>query len=259
MNYPLIFITGAVVGINNALWGALKDSPYEGFSWKKIITTVVLAMGIAFGITVVYPIENAVMLFGFTYLLSVFLREYWKSFLRVEDQTKYTIPMAFHIRGRVVTNAWLRFAGALVYVIFLILITVGLFLLGSFDQTRIVWPLYILVGTLGGWISAFGGAWKDAPIEGFQIAKFFRSPIVSLCWSLLLYGFLHSYIAVAYVSLGFTVMTIEFYKSVLSGKTPGKFEGKRILFPMSRQFRTFLLFPYVGTWIYVFYCIFFTR
>ena len=35
----------------------------------------------------------------------------------------------------------------------------------------------LTVGALGGWYSAFGGAWKDAPIEGFQLFKFFRSPL----------------------------------------------------------------------------------
>ena len=35
----------------------------------------------------------------------------------------------------------------------------------------------LTVGALGGWYSAFGGAWKDTPIEGFQLFKCFRSPL----------------------------------------------------------------------------------
>ena len=45
-------------------------------------------------------------------------------------------------------------------------------------------PLVVAVGGLGGWISAFGGAWKDAPKEGFQIFKFFRSPIIASLFAL---------------------------------------------------------------------------
>ena len=44
------------------------------------------------------------------------------------------------------------------------------------------WPTWLTVVTVGGffgWISAFGGAWKDAPIEGFETFKFFRSPGVA--------------------------------------------------------------------------------
>ena len=37
----------------------------------------------------------------------------------------------------------------------------------------------------GGWLTAFGGAWKDAPVEGFETFKFFRSPGISLAWAIL--------------------------------------------------------------------------
>jgi hypothetical protein len=36
-----------------------------------------------------------------------------------------------------------------------------------------------MVASISGWISAFLGAWKDAPIEGFETLKFFRSPVVA--------------------------------------------------------------------------------
>ena len=44
----------------------------------------------------------------------------------------------------------------------------------------------MLVGGTGGWLTAVGGAWKDAPVEGFSGWKFLRSPAVATGWALLL-------------------------------------------------------------------------
>jgi len=159
--------------------------------------------------------------------------------------------MALAIKGNVVKRQSLRLLGAALYLAFLSLVTFGLVRIG-YVGSSVSWWIYILAGTIGGWVSAFGGAWKDAPVEGFQPLKFLRSPLVSLLWSLLLFRFFHSYLEVAYVSLGFTIMTIEFYKSEVSGNTPGKFEGKPVRFPKERMKKQTLLPLYVVTWIYVF-------
>ena len=50
-----------------------------------------------------------------------------------------------------------------------------------------------LVASISGWISAFLGAWKDAPIEGFETLKFFRSPVAAGLYGLLLAPFTTSY------------------------------------------------------------------
>lgn len=75
-----------------------------------------------------------------------------------------------------------------------------------------LWSL-ILVSGAGGWYSAFGGAFKDAPIEGFETLKFFRSPVVATIYGLLVSNFTESYPLIALCAIGFTVATLDTYKT----------------------------------------------
>jgi hypothetical protein len=98
-------------------------------------------------------------------------------------------------------------------------------------QTRgpeLPWLLAIfVVASPGGWISAFGGAWKDAPIEGFHTFKFFRSPAMTFGYGLALSLLTPSYPLVFMGSIGYTVATIETYKTFFfPNKKRGKFQGK---------------------------------
>ena len=79
-------------------------------------------------------------------------------------------------------------------------------------------------------MTAFGGAWKDAPVEGFQLAKFFRSPVVATAWACVLVPFTDQLAVLAVASGGLSVATIETYKTFLAGGAPGKFGDKQIRF-----------------------------
>jgi mannose/fructose/N-acetylgalactosamine-specific phosphotransferase system component IIC len=108
----------------------------------------------------------------------------------------------------------------------------------------------LLVGSLGGWISAFGGAWKDAPVEGFQPFKFVRSPLVALGYALLLAALTTDPVYAAFGALGYTVATLETYKTFFKPNTPrGKFAGKDVRYPewLERRYRFVPL--YVAIWI----------
>jgi hypothetical protein len=74
------------------------------------------------------------------------------------------------------------------------------------------WTVFA-IATISGWISAFLGAWKDAPVEGFQPLKFVRSPLWSGFWGLLLAHFNLSILVVMMAGLGFTIFTLETYKT----------------------------------------------
>ena len=90
----------------------------------------------------------------------------------------------------------------------------------------------LLIGSLGGWISAFGGAWKDAPIEGFELLKFFRSPVIALTYALLIACLTDNYLYIGLCGLGYTIGTIETYETFCFPNKPrGKFAGKEIQYP----------------------------
>jgi len=117
------------------------------------------------------------------------------------------------------------------------------------------WPRWLVALTIGsffGWISAFGGAWKDAPIEGFETFKFFRSPAVAATWAAIVSLFTSSWTAIALAAEGFTVASIETYKTfVFPNKPRGKFAGKPILHPEHLTRRRRFLPLYFGIWALV--------
>ena len=111
----------------------------------------------------------------------------------------------------------------------------------------------LLVGSVGGWLSAFGGAFKDAPIEGFETFKFFRSPARRRwLWALVLALFTSHYLIIALAGLGYTVATIETYKTFFFPNKPrGKFAGKPILFPQLVRWRYRFAPLYAAIWLAV--------
>jgi hypothetical protein len=87
----------------------------------------------------------------------------------------------------------------------------------------------VLVGAVGGWLTAAGGAWKDAPVEGFSGWKFLRSPTVATAWAGVLMLFTHDWVALAVGAGGLSVLSIETYKTFFTrGRPPGKFAGKPV-------------------------------
>jgi hypothetical protein len=109
--------------------------------------------------------------------------------------------------------------------------------------------LVLLVGTVGGWISAIGGAWKDAPIEGFETFKFFRSPAITAVYALLLSPLTDNYTHISLAALGYTIATIETYKTFYKSDTPrGKFAGKPVHYPHMVQARKAFVPIYALIW-----------
>jgi hypothetical protein len=232
-----------------------KDSPHEGFTWGKYLRSAVLStlIAVAWQAAVGFDLASAgsrLVLFGLAYVSERGLVELYKTFLREEDQSKYTIPMQFHVRGRVVRSRRVRWAVAGGWVVVVVLVGAGLVAL----QRSHVTPLtaVLLIGSLGGWLSAVGGAIKDAPIEGFERLKFFRSPAIALAWSLLAACFTKGYLYVALCGLGYTVATIETYKTFFFPSRPrGKFAGKPVLYPRLLTWRHRFAPLYAAIWLAV--------
>jgi hypothetical protein len=228
---------GFLSGLHASTWGMFKDAPHEGFSWGRYFRSAIVgAIMAAIAAVVMRPdfgrAGQLVLFFGLTYVLERGAIEFWKTFLRTEDQSKYFIPMQFAVFGRVVHSAGRRvLIGVLVAVVVIVAFLAIHWLTRGTGLPRSV-PVVLAIASIGGWISAFLGAWKDAPVEGFETLKFFRSPVAAALYGLLLSAFTTSYLLIALAALGYTIATLETYKTFFFPSKPrGKFAGKPIKFP----------------------------
>lgn len=255
-SFAVATLVGMASGLHAATWGMYKDSPYEGFSARKYARSVLAGAGAAIAIQLWmnFPLNTPaglLMLFGLAYVLERVLVEFHKSFIRVEDQSKYFIPMAFAVGGRVVFNQWLRRAAGILYATLICLVVAGVGQIGRHGPVLHPLATLLVVGSIGGWLSAFGGAWKDAPKEGFQILKFFRSPLISLSYAFVLSTLTTNWLAIAFGALGFTIATIETRKTFASKDAPGKFSGKPVRHPETLRLRRRFVPVFATIWILV--------
>jgi hypothetical protein len=246
---------GTLAGLHTATWGMYKDSIHEGFFWPRYFRSPIVGFVMALiAYAIARPALNSagsmVQFFGVVYVLERGAVELWKTFLRNEDQSKYFIPMQFAVFGNVVQSQSRR------YLIGAIITTAvcGTFLAVHYGAPRLqlqdnIW-LVFGIATISGWISAFLGAWKDAPIEGFQPLKFVRSPLWAGFWGLLLAHFTGSILVVMMAGLGYTIFTLETYKTFFFPSKPrGKFAGKPISFPDMLRRRQYFVPLYAAIWI----------
>lgn len=248
---------GFIAGLHASTWGMFKDAPHEGFSWGRYFRSAVVGAAMA---AIAYVIArpnlagagDRVVFFGVVYVLERGAIEFWKTFLRNEDQSKYFIPMQFAVFGRLVHGRGKRLligfaiAGAVILAFLAIHFTSRG---GGVPRSLI---LVLLIGSIGGWISAFLGAWKDAPIEGFETLKFFRSPVAAGLYALVLSPFTTSYMAITMAALGYTIATLETYKTFFFPSKPrGKFAGKPIKFPEMLERRKRFAVLYAAIWLFM--------
>ncbi|ABL81071.1 MULTISPECIES: hypothetical protein [unclassified Nocardioides] len=216
-------------------WGAFKDSPYEGYHPLRQVRTVALAAVAALVVvasTATRAGGVAVVILpalGVVYTLERLATEWWKSIVRSDDQAAYTIPMRLGFRGRPIDATVVRWAVGLAVIAAMVVI--GWLVHAAQQQAGEVpgWLVGLTVGGLGGWLTAIGGAWKDAPIEGFSGWKFLRSPLVATAWAVPLSLLTQDWVTLVLSAGGMAVASIETYKTFLTGgRPPGKFDGKPV-------------------------------
>jgi len=89
--------------------------------------------------------------------------------------------------------------------------------------------------------------WKDAPIEGFERLKFFRSPALTTIFALALFMASGSVVLAAIAAIGYERAASENYKTFFFPSRPrGKFAGKPIVHPQMLQQRSHFVPAYVG-------------
>lgn len=250
-------LIGAGAGTHAATWGMYKDSPHEGFSWAKYLRSILLGalIGVALAPIIdldLYRPAGMVVFFGMVYALERITMELWKGFLREEEQSKYFIPMQFAVGGKPIKERRIRWPAGLAV---LLLLALSVWAVRSYQQTGPEvppWLVLVTIGSLWGWLTALGGAWKDAPVEGFETLKFFRSPGVTLFWAVLLAFFTDHWLYIGIAAAGYSVTTIETYKTFFSGsKSPGKFAGKPIVAPEMLARRRFFVPAFIAVWLLI--------
>jgi hypothetical protein len=227
---------GLLAGTHAAVWGMYKDSVYEGFGRGRFIRSIGLGGAAAVLLQLMFrlPLPGpaaVVVLFGMAYAAERTMVELWKTFVRQEDQSKYFIPMQFSFRGVPLAS---RTARLVIGVGCTTALAGCLALIANLDRGMgsFSWPVQgALVGLAVGTLIAIGGCWKDAPTEGFDLLKFFRSPAVTMSCALVLSWLTENHLLIAIAAIGFERASVETYKTFITSKPPGKFHGKPILHP----------------------------
>jgi hypothetical protein len=222
----LVLLLGLLGGLHAATWGAYKDSPFEGFHPRSFVRSVAVGAAVGLGLGAVVGPAPALLLLGLVYAGERLVTEWWKAFLREDPQGGYTIPMRFAVAGRPVDSRLRRYATGGAVLLVLVLLPVAVRLVEP--DAPVAW-VTVLVGGAGGWATAVGGAWKDAPIEGFSGWKVLRSPAVATAWAMLLRPLTDDWLLLVVAAGGLSVLVIETYKTFLTGgRPPGKFAGRPV-------------------------------
>lgn len=222
-----VFFVSVISGLYTSLWGAFKDSPYEGFkprTFPRSIYFHVVILIVLYYLNPFAPAFHELKLFQVFFLvmgLERFLAELYKGFFRTEDQAKYFVPSRITFLGKHVESDLARYG-------------VGTVLVGGVCAVALIpaavtgfW-VFLLVAYAAGLLVSLGGAYKDAPFEGFKWLKFQRSSVVLAVASPLFYfansidspvpiGFL------IYMNGGLERFLVEYYKTYIQRNMSGKF------------------------------------
>lgn len=227
MNFWFPFLVSLISGLYTSLWGAFKDSPYEGLKLptfpRSIYFHAVIFVAL-YGLPAFQESFRSLSLFQVFFAimgLERFLAELYKGFFRAEDQSKYAVPSRITFFGRPVTSEPLRlFSGAV--------LVSGVFALLFLSMPIVDFPVFAVVAFSTGMLVSLGGAYKDAPFEGFAPLKFLRSAAVLAISSPL---FFFSNNPEAPVPLGYLIFMygglerflVEYYKTYVQRTMSGKF------------------------------------
>jgi hypothetical protein len=243
MSTVYMVVLALICGMHAATWGAFKDTPFEGFKGVSFVRSIVVAVVAAIVLATATDVETPVgpvVLVGLLYAAERLATELWKAFVREDDQSAYAIPMRIAILGRPVDG---RFPRYLMGVVVLVSV-VAMGCTASVLQPAAggAWWMLVLVGGIGGWLTAVGGAWKDAPVEGFSGWKFLRSPVVATVWTIMVLPFTRDWVTLSVAAAGLSVLSIETHKTFFTGgRPPGKFDGKPVRPALGVQERCRLL------------------
>ena len=240
---------GLAAGLHGALYGAYKDSPHESFLLRRFVREIVIALAVALGLTSVPGAHDQSMfvLYLSTFALTRTVTEFWKLFVRVEQQAGFRIPTQIHCVTGIIHNPALRLMLgfgflASIYGIYAIGLTIP-------DP----WPRAVrglLIGLSIGIAEAMAGAYKDGSIEGFCWKKFVKSPFFGSVGGVIASGHTTDPAFLLLAAIGSMRMFLELlFKMLVRDYVPGKFvsmTGPYIHWMARRQY---FVVPYALTWL----------
>ncbi len=250
--YPLLI--GVIAGIHAGSYGAYKDSPYEGFKVRRVIREIFITstIGLLFSVYQWAKQEEYFIVFLVIFASSRLITEFYKLFIRTENQNLYKIPTQIHLFGEIINNRFER----LIIGVFSLLFIVDVYMLGQY--ALVGFPIIIkgiILGFLMGLATAIAGSYKDGFFEGFDKFKFLRSPFLGLIGGLFVSQFTGNVLFIILCVVGFERVIVELYKAFLKkGYWPGKFgsgkvhhrdwlEKRKIFIPL--YFSTLLFFIFL--------------
>ena len=227
MSFAFSLTVSIISGLYTSLWGAFKDCPYEGYKPK------IFPRSIYFHVAILLPLYfvphfrdnfyylGLVQIFYLVMGLERFLAEIYKGFFRTENQAKYFVPSRITFFGHHVASDLARYAVGSV-----IVAVVFVFLLIDIKIERFLG--FLITAYCTGLIVSLGGAYKDAPFEGFKWLKFQRSALVLAVLSPLFYFLNHPDYPVPlgfliYMNGGLERFAVEYYKTYIQRNMSGKF------------------------------------
>ncbi len=228
MNLFIPLTLSIVSGLYTSLWGAFKDSPYEGLKLRTFPRSVYFHIVIFFLLYYLPFFRDSfsrLSLFQIFFLimgLERFIAELYKGFFRTEDQSKYFVPSRITFLGNYVKSDLLRYSTGTVLII-------GVFCLLCIDLKVQRFTDFLITAYLSGLLLGLGGAYKDAPFEGFKWLKFQRSALVLAVCSPLFY-FVNTPLTpvplgyLIYMNGGLERFLVEYYKTYVQRTMSGKFK-----------------------------------
>ena len=220
---PVVAVT-VLSGLYTSAWGAFKDGPWEGFSRRTFPRSVLFSLAIL-GLLWAAPWlrggVGALDLFQVFFLVMGIERlvtEIYKACFRApRDPSRFFIPQQLTWFGRDVRRKAVR-------VVVGVLGCAGLGAVVSLPFEVRSLPAFLAVGFGAGLFVSCGGAYKDAPFEGFQPLKFLRSSLVLSAVSPLLWLLGPTPLGLLlFVNGGVERLLVEYYKSFVLRSVPGKF------------------------------------
>ncbi len=237
MSFLITALIGAVAGLIVSSWQGFKDPPWEGFSIRKFLRSIIVGAvaGAALGLADqkgVLVIDNLGVLAFAVVAVERVVGEAYKGFFRPAAHAEYSkLLRRFGVKqgGHVVKLLLgLGFLAAAYWLFRLLAFLLERIAVGS-DSA-------LLAGLLGGvgagLMSATGGALKDSQFEGFLLFKFFRSPIVASLVGMILIQFSNSWFLLALAMLGGERVGVELYKTFLKRQIRGIHAGKPVSHPL---------------------------
>lgn len=232
-------LAGLLGTLNMVLWGVYGDLLVEKFYVRKVLRSLVI--GTLWSVFLFFINPNLPLLIVAMAVISLerITTEIYKPLIRSESQDKYKIPSDLKINfGRNLKLFFgLSFIAILIFFVYFIELPIN--------------NLYLTI--IAGLIVGVGGMVKDAPFEGFDPVKFFRSPAICVAVGILL-AFLFPSVSGKYFLLAITGgerIISEFYKKILKGRIPGKFKKTEINKNWERRRRWLLVFYAADLFLFV--------